>query len=172
MQFFLAEILGKEEPAYIPALHNFVSHSKVPLGNSLAIQWLGLHAFTTEGPGSIPGWGTGIPQATRRSQKKKKKVKVPPPSPCPFSHTMSCNFLKNSKSSLEESSYDRSFQVNPFSRMTRDDPRRFSDAWFPWIHFPLLRFWAFSSWACPRSWGFPGRSCFLCIVPQWPGQIR
>ena len=32
------------------------------VGNSLAIQWLGLHALTAKGPGSIPGWGTKIPQ--------------------------------------------------------------------------------------------------------------
>ena len=31
--------------------------------NSLAVQWLGLHAFTAKGPSSIPGWGTKIPQA-------------------------------------------------------------------------------------------------------------
>ena len=43
------------------------------LGNSLAVQWLGLHALTAKGPGSIPGWGMKIPQATRHSQKKKKK---------------------------------------------------------------------------------------------------
>ena len=36
------------------------------------IQWLGLGAFTAEGPGSIPGQGTKIPQATWRGQKKKK----------------------------------------------------------------------------------------------------
>lgn len=133
MQFFLAEILGKEESAYVPALHSFVSHSKVPLGNSLAIQRLGLHAFTIEGQGLIPGWGAGIPQATLRGQKKKKKGKVPPPSPCPFSHTMSCNIFKipTQNSSLEESFYDRSFQVNPFSWMTQDDPLRLSNAWFP-----------------------------------------
>ena len=35
------------------------------------IQWLGLCAFTAEGAGSIPGWGTKIPQALRHSQKKK-----------------------------------------------------------------------------------------------------
>ena len=29
-------------------------------GNSLAVQWLVLYAFTAEGPGSIPGWGTKI----------------------------------------------------------------------------------------------------------------
>ena len=33
-------------------------------GNSLAVQWLGLHAFIVEGQGSIPGWGTKIPQVT------------------------------------------------------------------------------------------------------------
>ena len=33
------------------------------MGNSLAVQWLGLSAFTAEGSGSIPGWGTKILQA-------------------------------------------------------------------------------------------------------------
>ena len=32
-------------------------------GNSLAVQWLGICAFTAESPSSIPGWGTKIPQA-------------------------------------------------------------------------------------------------------------
>ena len=41
--------------------------------NSLAIQWLGLHASTAEGMGSIPGQGTKIPHATQHDQKKKKK---------------------------------------------------------------------------------------------------
>ena len=27
------------------------------------VQWLGPHALTAEDPGSIPGWGTKIPQA-------------------------------------------------------------------------------------------------------------
>ena len=42
-------------------------------GNSLAVQWLGLGAFTAVGPRSILGRGTEIPQDTKRSQKKKKK---------------------------------------------------------------------------------------------------
>ena len=42
-------------------------------GNSLAVQWLGLGAFTAMSPGSIPGQGTKIPQASQHSQKKKKK---------------------------------------------------------------------------------------------------
>ena len=33
------------------------------------IWWLGVGAFTAEGPGSIPGWGTEIPQATQHGQK-------------------------------------------------------------------------------------------------------
>ena len=32
-------------------------------GNSLAVHWLGLRAFTAKGLGSIPGWGTKIPKA-------------------------------------------------------------------------------------------------------------
>ena len=34
------------------------------------IQWLGLQAFTADGLGLIPNWGTQIPQALWRSQKK------------------------------------------------------------------------------------------------------
>ena len=42
---------------------------------SLAVQWLGLWAFTAEGPGSIPCWGTKIPQAMwHRSPRKKNNV--------------------------------------------------------------------------------------------------
>ena len=38
--------------------------------NSLAVQWLGLQAFTAEGAVSIPGWETKIPHATGRGQNK------------------------------------------------------------------------------------------------------
>ena len=34
------------------------------LGDSLAVQWVGLRTFTAKGVGSVPGWGTKIPQAT------------------------------------------------------------------------------------------------------------
>ena len=37
------------------------------------VQGLGLHASTTEGTGLIPGLGTKILHASRRSQKKKEK---------------------------------------------------------------------------------------------------
>ena len=45
-----------------------------PLGNSLAVQWLGFHAFTAENMGSIPGRGTKIPQAAWHSQERKRKL--------------------------------------------------------------------------------------------------
>ena len=41
---------------------------------SLAVQWLGLGAFTVTGRGSIPGWGTKIPQAVWLSQRKKTVI--------------------------------------------------------------------------------------------------
>ena len=44
------------------------------IGNSLAIQWLGLRISTARGPGSNPGWGTKIPHSAY--QKKKKKIKI------------------------------------------------------------------------------------------------
>ena len=40
-------------------------------GTSLAVQWLRLHASTAGSAGLIPGWGTKIPHATTRQQKKK-----------------------------------------------------------------------------------------------------
>ena len=42
-------------------------------GNSLAVQWLELRTCTAEGPGSILGQGTKIPQAAPRGQKNWKK---------------------------------------------------------------------------------------------------
>ena len=44
--------------------------------NSLAVQWLGLCAFTVEGTGSIPGWITKILQVVEPDKKKKKKKKT------------------------------------------------------------------------------------------------
>ena len=41
------------------------------LENSLEIPFLGLLAFTAEGPGLIPGGGTKIPQAVQWTEKKK-----------------------------------------------------------------------------------------------------
>ena len=48
---------------------------KARQGNSLGVQWLGLCTLTAEGPGSILGQGTKIPQAVLSGQKKKKKAR-------------------------------------------------------------------------------------------------
>ena len=45
----------------------------VKMGTSLAVQWLGLHASTAGGPGSIPDRGTKILQAAWHCQKNFKK---------------------------------------------------------------------------------------------------
>ena len=50
-------------------LHNL---KKWVLGNSLAVQWTGLCAFTAGGHSSIPGQGTKVPQATLSGQNKIK----------------------------------------------------------------------------------------------------
>ena len=41
-------------------------------GNSLVVQWLGLRTSTAGDMGSIPSWGTKIPHASQRGQKKRK----------------------------------------------------------------------------------------------------
>ena len=43
-------------------------------GNSLAVQWLGLHTSSAGDIGSILGLGIKISQAKQRGQKKKKKL--------------------------------------------------------------------------------------------------
>ena len=48
----------------------------IRLASSLAVQQLGLHALTVEDLGSIPGWGTKIPQAIQSSQKKESNYRV------------------------------------------------------------------------------------------------
>jgi len=35
---------------------------------------LGLCAFAAEGPGSVPGWGTKILEATRRGKKRRRNI--------------------------------------------------------------------------------------------------
>ena len=48
-------------------------------GSSLAVQWLGLGAFTAMAPGSIPipGWGIKIPQAVQCGPPKKSIIRSP-----------------------------------------------------------------------------------------------
>ena len=50
--------------------------TKAVVENPLAVQWLGLHASTAEGPGSIPGWGTEIPQVMQCNQSGKRQNKT------------------------------------------------------------------------------------------------
>jgi len=60
---------------------------KKEVGNSLVGQWLGLGAFTAEGPDSIRGWGTKSLQSVqcgkkggkeRETEKKKERKKEVP----------------------------------------------------------------------------------------------
>ena len=46
-----------------------VSLKNKPLGNFLAVQWLGLQAFIAKGTGSVPDQGTKIPQASWQGNK-------------------------------------------------------------------------------------------------------
>ena len=52
-----------------------VKASKVTLGTSLEVQWLGLDASTAGGTGSIPGQGTKMPHAAQHGQTKPNKTK-------------------------------------------------------------------------------------------------
>ena len=42
-------------------------------GNSLGVPWLGLGVFTVMGLGSVPDWGTEIPQNYEALPKKEKR---------------------------------------------------------------------------------------------------
>ena len=56
----------------------FLQIRKMSIGNSLAVQWLGLSAswaLVHLGVGLIPHQGTQIPQAEEEGQKKKKERK-------------------------------------------------------------------------------------------------
>ena len=46
------------------------------MGNTLAVQWLGLLALTVRGPGSLSGRGTKIPQAVQLGGEKKKNIYI------------------------------------------------------------------------------------------------
>ena len=67
----------KPKLQYLSAYHLLpilISKEKPHLENSLAVQWLGLSTLTAEGPGSIPGQGTKIPQVTQHGRIKKKQL--------------------------------------------------------------------------------------------------
>ena len=71
-------------------------------GNSPVVQWLGLCTFTAKGPGSIPGWGTKIPQAMRCGQRKKKNQKFN----FPFTHPVGMCSLKWKSKSRKRKKWD------------------------------------------------------------------
>ena len=63
---------GKKKGKGGESVTTFSCIKKARTGNSLAIQWLWLHALTAKG--SSPGWGTKIPHVARDSQKKKART--------------------------------------------------------------------------------------------------
>ena len=67
---------GQDREMAIDILHleKYWDKTKLFIGNSLAVQWLGLHAFTVEGSDSFLGWGTKTLQA-KKTQKNKTKQK-------------------------------------------------------------------------------------------------
>ena len=82
---------------------------KCKVGVSLAIQWLRLCTSIIGGMGSIPGWGTKIPHAAWRGQKKRKEKKKKGRLMKPFPSSES---FKGSHCLLELSSNSRLF--HPF----------------------------------------------------------
>ena len=57
-----------------PKIQRKLRGGKTRGGNSLEVQWLGLHISTAGGPGCIPGWGTKILQVAQHSQTKQNKT--------------------------------------------------------------------------------------------------
>ena len=55
----------------VTRIFGFPADIKVIFGDSLVAEWLGLCASSAGGTGSIPGWGTKIPQAACGQKKKK-----------------------------------------------------------------------------------------------------
>ena len=53
----------------------------ISVGNSLVVQWLGIHTLIVDDPGSIPGWGAKIPEATHCGRTKQKTKKPQPTKP-------------------------------------------------------------------------------------------
>lgn len=64
------------------------------MGNCLAIQWLGLSTYTSEGLGSISGWGTKIPQTMAQPTTKTSFMYHNSPHNC-CQYCLSLNFCIN-----------------------------------------------------------------------------
>jgi len=59
---------------FLPLCHLTPTHHWKYLGNSLAVQWLGLCSLTVEGPCLIPGREVKISRTTWHSQKRKEHI--------------------------------------------------------------------------------------------------
>ena len=60
-------------PEWVRAPGKDLSLFKIVNRNSLVVQWLAVCTLRAEGLGSIPSWGTKIPQAAHGRAKKTKK---------------------------------------------------------------------------------------------------
>ena len=72
MSYFNYSSQASAQVSHHPSSHNYIPQLFLKMGtfgDSLMVQWLGLHSFTAEGTGSIPGRGTKILQAAQRGQK-------------------------------------------------------------------------------------------------------
>ena len=73
-KFLLLQFIA---PVHIQIYYNIAHLKKQNSGTSLVVQRLRLSAPTAGGVGSISGWGTKIPHASRCGQKVKKKKNSP-----------------------------------------------------------------------------------------------
>ena len=70
---------SKDSSKFILSLNDLITHSvmqQIFTGNSLEIQWLGLHTSTVGGTGSTPGLGRKILHAAHQSQKNKRDWRI------------------------------------------------------------------------------------------------
>ena len=63
-------------PFIFLSLFEVVNSKFINLGNSLVVQWFGLHASTAGGTGPIPGRGTKTQHAVRWGQKKQRNANL------------------------------------------------------------------------------------------------
>ena len=78
MQSFSTSLIIREMQVKSPMRYYYIPNrmaERKQNRNSLVVQWLGLHASTAGGLGSIPGQGTKIPQASWWGQKQTNKQK-------------------------------------------------------------------------------------------------
>ena len=114
------------------------------IGNFLVVQWLGLCTFTTEGTGSIPGWGNKIPQAVFSSVQSLSRVWLFA-TPWIAAHQASLS-ITNSRNSPKLTSIE---SVMPSSHLI--------------LGCPLLLL----PWLPPSIWVFSNESALLMRWPKY-----